>query len=75
MDSLLSIADVAKRLDADETTVRLWCRQGYFPNARQMGRAWIIPEGDLKSFAPPKMGRPPKAKAEGSKAGKKRVKK
>lgn len=72
MDSLLSTVDVAKRLQADETTVRLWCRQGYFPNARQIGRGWIIPESDVMNFTPPKMGRPPKAKAEASKAGKKK---
>jgi predicted site-specific integrase-resolvase len=76
MDSLLSTADVAKRLTADETTVRLWCRQGYFPNARQIGRGWIIPESDVTNFTPPKMGRPPKSKEEtaptaGKKGGKK----
>jgi predicted site-specific integrase-resolvase len=64
MDSLLSTANVANRLKADETTVRLWCRQGYFPNARQIGRGWIIPESDVTNFTPPKMGRPPKPKEE-----------
>jgi predicted site-specific integrase-resolvase len=72
MDSLLSTADVAKRLTADETTVRLWCRQGYFPNARQIGRGWIIPESDVANFNPPKIGRPPKSKDEASKSVKKR---
>lgn len=64
MTSLLSVSDVAKKLKADETTVRLWCRQGKFPNARQIGRGWIIPQSDLDNFNQPTMGRPPKVKDE-----------
>jgi hypothetical protein len=72
MNSLLSTSDVAKLLNADETTVRLWCRQGLFANARQIGRGWIIPESDLVDFQKPKMGRPRKAKTKtATKAGKK----
>jgi excisionase family DNA binding protein len=72
MTSLLSVSDVADKLKVDETTVRLWCRQGRFPNARQIGRGWIIPVSDVEGFQRPEMGRPPKAKAETSKADKKR---
>jgi excisionase family DNA binding protein len=68
MTALLSVSEVADRLKADVTTVRLWCRQGRFPNARQIGRSWIIPDGDIESFQRPEMGRPPKATKE--KAGK-----
>ena len=66
--ALLTTADVASRLDADVTTVRLWCRQGRFPSAQQVGRDWVIPEADLKTFKPPRMGRPRK---QASKIGKK----
>jgi len=73
MDALLTTAQVAERLQADETTVRLWCRQRRFPNARQIGRGWIIPEGDLNDFQPPKMGRPAKPLTEKTaKKGKKK---
>ena len=59
-NGLLSTAEVATRLEVDDSTVRLWCRQGRFPTAQQVGRDWVIPENDLKDFSPPKMGRPPK---------------
>jgi excisionase family DNA binding protein len=58
---LLSTGDVAERLKADESTVRLWCRQGKFPNAQQVGRDWVIPVADVDNFTPPPMGRPKKA--------------
>jgi excisionase family DNA binding protein len=74
MTTLLSTADVAGRLDVDDSTVRLWCRQGRFPSAQQVGRDWVIPEGDLKNFTAPTMGRPPKPKP-GQSTGKKRGKK
>lgn len=66
---LLSTYEAAARLSVNHSTVRLWCRQGRFPNAQQVGRDWVIPESDLKDFEPPKMGRPPKAK-DASKASK-----
>jgi excisionase family DNA binding protein len=68
---LLSTADVAARLDADDSTVRLWCRQGKFKSAQQVGRDWVIPESDLDGFTPPPMGRPRKAPAEKPTAKKK----
>jgi predicted site-specific integrase-resolvase len=69
---LLSTADVAARYDADDSTVRLWCRQGKFKSAQQVGRDWVIPESDLEGFTPPVMGRPPKQKAEDAKSARKR---
>ncbi len=71
MKTLLSTADVAGRLNVDDSTVRLWCRQGRFPSAQQVGRDWVIPESDLKDFTAPTMGRPPKAKPEQSNGKKK----
>lgn len=59
---LLSTTTVAARLDVDDSTVRLWCRQGLFPSAQQVGGSWVIPASALSNFTPPKMGRPAKPK-------------
>ena len=58
--ALLATSDVAARLQVDSSTVRLWCRQGRFPHAQQVGRDWVVPESDLTGFEKPKMGRPKK---------------
>jgi excisionase family DNA binding protein len=78
MSEKLTTAQVAERLDVSRPTVKLWCRQGRFPNAlleeETRGPVWRIPESDLKDFSPPTMGRPPKAKpaqSNGKKRGKK----
>lgn len=72
----LSTSEVARRLNVGKSTVNLWCQRGLFPNARFeetfRGPVWIIPASDVENFKTPKMGRPPKAKAEGSKVGKKK---
>ena len=68
MSDELTTADVARRLDRPERTVRLWCKQGRFPGARSVttprGDYWLIPADDLKNFQEPERGRPAKAKAE-----------
>jgi hypothetical protein len=62
MSGRLTTAQVAERLNVAQPTVKLWCRQGRFPNAAleqtPRGPVWQIPETDLKNFEPPKMGRP-----------------
>jgi uncharacterized protein YjcR len=74
----LTSTQVAQRLNVSPATVRLWCSQGKFANARlaehPRGDYWVIPEKDLAGFEPPKMGRPPKANANGA-GGKKGGKK
>lgn len=74
----LTTTEAAARLKVANVTVRLWCRQGRFPNAYMeetpRGSLWYIPEGDLTSFQLPKPGRPPKAEA-AKPAKKKAVKK
>jgi hypothetical protein len=74
----LTSTQVAQRLNVSPATVRLWCSQGKFANARLVehprGDYWVIPEKDLSGFEPPKMGRPPKATTNGNgkkKGGKK----
>jgi len=75
----LSTTQVAERMSVTRQQVGVWCRRGLFPNAREMhtprGAVWMIPEGDLRGFEPPKKtGRPPKAKP-GQSNGKKKGKK
>ncbi len=61
-DQELTTTEVAERLKAADVTVRLWCRQGRFPNARLVehprGDYWVIPESEVKKFEPPLIGRP-----------------
>lgn len=81
MKSELTTSQVAERFNVTSAAVRLWCRRGLLPNAREMetprGPVWMIPESDLKDFAPPKpTGRPPKPKEEKvSKVNKKKANK
>ncbi len=67
----LTTTQAAERLKVANVTVRLWCRQGRFPNARAVdtprGSLWYIPERDIDSFTQPQTGRPPKPKAEAPK--------
>lgn len=63
----LSTAQVAARFNVTAANVRLWCQRGLLPNVyvlkESRGDVWMIPEGDLKLFEPPKKtGRPRKAK-------------
>jgi hypothetical protein len=79
MSKDLSTAQVAERFNVTASNVRLWCRRGLLPNAYEVeearGNVWMIPEGDIRGFEPPKKtGRPPKAKP-GQSNGKKRGKK
>jgi hypothetical protein len=75
----LTAAQVATRLGVSGASVRAWCKRGLFPNAELtetlIGPVWLIPESDLISFTPPKIGRPSKAKVESSKVSKKGRKK
>lgn len=76
---MLSVREVSEKLKAGQSSVRMWCVQGKFPNAEQLdtprGPVWLVPETDLIGFEKRDPGRPPKAKAEGSEAGKKRGRK
>jgi predicted site-specific integrase-resolvase len=69
MSERLTTSQVAVRLGVAQPTVKLWCRQGRFPNAEidetPRGPVWQIPESDLEGFEQPKMGRPAKAQVNG----------
>jgi excisionase family DNA binding protein len=62
----LTAKEVAARFNVSPYTVKAWCRNGLFPNARLeenlLGSVWLIPESDLKGFVKPERGRPPKTK-------------
>ncbi len=60
----LTTSQVAERMSVSVHAVRFWIKRGLLPNAYEVeesrGSVWMIPEGDLKGFAPPKKtGRPP----------------
>lgn len=57
---MLSTKEAAERIEAGESSVRLWCTQGKFEGAQRVGRDWIIPEAALKGFVNPGRGRPAK---------------
>jgi hypothetical protein len=75
----LTTSKAAARLGESDRLVRLWCKQGRFPNARLVehprGDYWVIPAGDLKTFVKPKPGPVPKAKLNGTAPAKKGAKK
>jgi hypothetical protein len=63
----LSTTQAAKKMGVSVHTIRLWCRRGLLPHAREVqesrGSVWVIPERDLEGFEPPKKtGRPPTKK-------------
>ena len=62
---MLSTKETAERLGAGESSIRLWCDQGRFPNAQKVGSVWIIPESDLADFAKQKPGPKPAVKKKG----------
>lgn len=63
-ETFFTASQVAERLKVSSVTVRVWCKRGIFPRATlketEFGSGWLIPEGDLQHFEPPKMGRPRK---------------
>jgi hypothetical protein len=79
MSEDLTISEVAARYKVTPRAARRWLK--LFPNAyieeTRRGPVWLVPEGDLKDFQPPPVGRPRKPKTEqavkkgGKKGGKK----
>jgi hypothetical protein len=59
---MLTTREVADRLNANPGTIRMWCINGTFPNAKQKeterGPVWFIPETDLRGFTRRGRGRP-----------------
>jgi hypothetical protein len=69
---MLTTREVADRLGAAESSVRMWARKGRFPGAEEKnsprGPYWLIPDTALEGFNMGKAGRPPKAKEATKKA-------
>ena len=61
---MLTVREVATKLDAAPVSVRMWANQGKFPGAVKestpFGDFWMIPETALANFEMGKAGRPPK---------------
>jgi Helix-turn-helix domain len=74
--NMLTVREVAERLDANPGTIRMWCINKTFPNAVHedtlRGPVWLIPESDLKGFEKRGRGRPPKVAEGASKKGSKK---
>lgn len=68
---MLTAREVAERIGAAESSVRMWARTGRFPGAKleqtPLGSYWVIPETALEDFSMRSAGRPL-----GSKKGKKK---
>ncbi|HZG53060.1 MAG TPA: hypothetical protein VEZ40_13070 [Pyrinomonadaceae bacterium] len=66
----------ARGIDVARRTVASWIEQGLFTRRlveTPTGNYWVIPAHEVDSFEKPKVGRPPKAKADtNSKASKKK---
>lgn len=75
----MSAREFAAAIGRPYPTVALWLRQNKVAGAYQESvgdfSIWQIPVEAVRDFQPPKPGRPPKTKAEGSKEGKKGGKK
>ena len=66
-EKLMTVREVAEQIDAGESSVRLWAKEGRFPGAKleetRVGSYWLIPEAALVGFTNPGRGRPSTAKA------------
>lgn len=61
MNLLLSVSEVAQRLNLSIAMVRRYCQQGRI-EAYKIGRDWVIPESSIEKFKqePRKVGKPGK---------------
>ena len=66
IDNLLTIAEVARRREVDEATVRYWIAEGLLPVVRSRRPALIDP-AILRRFRRPVRGRPVKNPGSASK--------
>lgn len=66
---MLTVREVAERIEAGASSVRKWAARGLFPGARFVSDSivpyWQIPETALVGFTKPTQGRKPKSKEKG----------
>ncbi len=59
---MLSLKQVSEKTGAPASSVRLWVRQGRFPNAKlettPVGSFWLVPETDIEGLELRSPGRP-----------------
>lgn len=53
MPDLYTTAEVAAYLHLHIQTVQAYVRDGRFPNARLVGRKWLIPASDVEALITP----------------------
>jgi hypothetical protein len=60
---MLTVREVADRIDAGTSSVRKWAARGLFPGAEFVTNSivpyWVIPEDSLSDFVKPTQGRKP----------------
>jgi excisionase family DNA binding protein len=64
--NMLTVREVAERLEVGQSSVRLWAKDGRFPGAQleesPAGSYWLIPDTALDGFSKQKPGPKPIAK-------------
>lgn len=58
MEKLYSIAETAEKIGLSIPRIQVLCRQGRFPGAIKVGRAWVVPESAIQGYTPGQPGRP-----------------
>ena len=71
LGELISISEAARIREVSHTAIQDLIKRGKL-TAIIVGGRRLLTRGEVESFQPESVGRPPKAKAESSKAGKKR---
>jgi len=66
-EKMLSVLEVAEKLNKTPSSIRIWAAQGRFPGAQRIEPEhgvpyWLIPQSDVDSFEVRGVGRPAKAK-------------
>jgi hypothetical protein len=75
VEKMLSVQEVASKLNKPPSSIRIWAAKGRFPGAERVEPEygvpyWLIPQSSVDSFEARAVGRPPKPKAE-NKGGRK----
>lgn len=64
-EKMLTVREVAERIEAGASSVRKWAASGIFPGAKlnedSIVPYWMIPESALAGFIKPTQGRKPQA--------------
>ena len=71
---MLTVREVAERIGAGESSIRIWAAEGRFPGAKREtppagSPYWLIPESALTGFVKRDVGRPPSKKGKPGRKG------